>query len=131
MRYIIKENRISDVIDLLIKERYGEPLEMEEDDDYLYFYSPSNKRGKGNNEPFERNAWGMLWVNDYILYKKIRNFLGLKNKEVKEYLKQYFEEKYGVKIKDVSSENSSFFLPGEEDDDSDPWFDDNDDDDGI
>ena len=123
MKYIIKENRVLDLIDVLFKDRYGDVLEMDEDDGYLYFYQPSGRRGQGNNEPFERNAWGKLWVNDYVMYKKIRSLLGLTNKETKEYLKNYFEEKYGVEIKDISTEDSLFMLPGDSEDEADPWFD--------
>lgn len=125
MKYIITENRLIGLVEKLFDERYGTPLNMSEDDDYLYFRVPGLDP---ENRPFDRNAWGMLWVNDYIIYKRIKSLLGLNNEETKDLIKNFFENKYSIKIKKLALEHPSFEMPGDNlEMEIDPFFDDIDD----
>lgn len=112
MKYIVSENKIFSIIDKIILDKHGSSLKMYNDDEYLYFYPSNREVKKGNNEPFERNSWGRLWINDYDTYKDIKGLLGLNHEEAKEIIRNYFSTKYDIQIKDVSSESD------------DAWFDD-------
>jgi hypothetical protein len=115
MKYIIKENRLFNLVENLMVDRYGAPLKMEETNEgYLYFH-PSNREVRINgDEPFSRNTWGRLWVNDIIFYRKMKDLVGLKNREIRDLLKKFFEDKFGIKIRDVVEDyQSQFTLPHE------------------
>lgn len=117
MKYIITENRLHNLVDKFFIKRYGGLLRKEvTDDDYTYFYDLENGR------PFEMNSGGTLWVGDYILYKQIRSILGFNSKEVDEFLKNYFNERYDVDVKMVASEGG-YDRVGDDLDDADPWLD--------
>lgn len=117
MKYIITENRIHNLVDKFFIKRYGGLLRKEvTDDDYTYFYDLEN------GKPFEMNSGGTLWVNDYILYKQIRSVFGFNTKEVDEFFKNYFNDRYDVNVKRVASEGG-YDRGGDDLDDADPWLD--------
>jgi hypothetical protein len=59
---------------------------------------------------------------DYTFLKKVKNLFGLKPMEVNELFKNYFEDRYGVKVKTVASEGG-YNLPSDDLDYADPWLD--------
>jgi hypothetical protein len=121
MKYIITESRFNDLLDKLFIDRYGDLLVKDErPDGYIIFWDGRPHSEKG--VPFELNAGGNLWVNDYTFLKKIKTLFGLKNMEVNELFKNYFEDRYGVEVKMVSSEGG-YNLPGDDFDYADPWLD--------
>lgn len=130
MKYIIAESRFNNILDKLFINRYGSILVKEDQPDgYIVFYDENQPYSKNEEQPFsqrgvpfELNIGGNLWVNDYVFFKRIRNLFGLSTIEVNELLKNYFEEKYGVEVKMVSSEGG-YHLPGDDLDYADPWLD--------
>ena len=117
MKYIITENRIHNLVDKFFIKRYGGLLRKEvNDEDYTYFYDLEN------DKPFEMNMGGTLWVGDYILYKQIRSVFGFSKKEVDEFFKNYFNDRYDVNVKMVASEGG-YNRGGDDLDDADPWLD--------
>jgi hypothetical protein len=121
MKYIISESRFNDVLDKLFIDRY-ESLLIKKDrpDGYVVFWDGRPQPEKGI--PFELNAGGNLWVNDYTFFKKIRNLFGLTTMETNGLFKNYFEDRYGVEVKMVSSEGG-YHLPDDDPDYADPWLD--------
>ena len=122
MKYIIAESKFNNILDKLFIHRYGSLLvKNEHPDGYVVFWDsqPFSKK----NIPFELNVGGTLWANDYTFFKNIKNLFGLKTSdEVDELFKNYFEDRYGVNVKMVSSEGG-YHLPGDDLDYADPWFD--------
>lgn len=118
MKYIITENRLYNLVDKFFIKRYGGLLRKEvNNEDYTYFYDLEN------GKPFEMNMGGTLWVGDYILYKQIRSILGFDtSKEVDEFFKNYFNDRYDVDVKRVASEGG-YHRDGDDLDDADPWMD--------
>jgi hypothetical protein len=121
MNYIITENRLVNLLDKLFIDRYGSlPVKDEHPDGYVNFWDGRPFSEKGI--PFELNSAGTLWVNDYTFLKKVKNLFGLKPMEVNELFKNYFEDRYDVKVKTVSSEGG-YNLSGDDLDYGDPWLD--------
>ena len=121
MKYIITENRLIGLIDKLFLDRYGVPLEMyyDEDEDYTWFLDAEKNQ---NNSPFHLNAAGTLWINDYTLYRKIRALMGIDRSETDNLFKEYFKNKFGVRVTSIGSEGGYY----KENDDlnyGDPWLD--------
>jgi hypothetical protein len=62
------------------------------------------------HSPFYKNPWGMLWINDCNFYNAFKENVFSNDDPVGDYDKmntmliEYFNEKYGVKIKKVSSD---------------------------
>ena len=121
MKYIITESRFNNILDKLFIDRYGSILVKDErPDGYVNFWD--GRPFSEKSIPFEMNSGGTLWVNDYTFLKKVKNLFGLKRMEVNELFKNYFEDRYGVKVKIVSSEGG-YSLPGDDLDYADPWLD--------
>jgi hypothetical protein len=103
MKIIISESKINllynKIIDDLISKLYGE-LEVSVDDGYYHFNSPNKE-----DAPFGKNAWGMLWINDgefvsrYV--KMMTSAFKIDDSDALEILKNYFIDKYNIKIKRV------------------------------
>ena len=131
MKYIISESRFNNILDKLFIDRYGSILVKDEQPDgYVVFFDEHRPFSKDKDQPFahrgvpfELNSGGTLWANDYIFFKKIKNLFGLKTSdEINELFRNYFEDRYGVKVKIVSSEGG-YSLPGDDLDYADPWLD--------
>jgi hypothetical protein len=122
MKYIITESRFNNILDKLFIDRYGSiPVKDEHPDGYVNFWD--GRPFSEKSIPFEMNSGGTLWVNDYTFLKKVKNLFGLKTSdEVNELFRNYFEDRYGVKVKVVSSEGG-YSLPGDDLDYADPWLD--------
>ena len=124
MKYEISEERLFKLLDKIIISHYGEPIRMVIDPDtekYLHFIKISDdekKVGDPKRVPrmFERNSWGMLFINDQRLYNKIMSVLGVTSSEASRIILRYFEYKFGTYFKKV-------YLDFTEDD----YWDDNDD----
>ena len=123
MRYIIAESRFNNILDKLFIDRYGSlPVKDETPEGYVYFLDNQPSPEKGI--PFEMNVAGTLWVNDYTFFKKIKSLFGLKtSSEENELFKNYFQDRYGVKIKTISSEGGYHHPNDPLDDNDDPWLD--------
>jgi hypothetical protein len=115
MKYILSESKFNSIINKIFNSYYNEPLiKYEDDEGYLLFIPESeitpylNKDLKKlpqrfyETSKFERNRWGNLWVNDIELIEKITAILGISEEETEMVLLEYFEEKYGIKIKKVT-----------------------------
>ena len=104
MKIEINENQLLSLIDRIIIDHYGQELVMDKTDgDYIKFTIPGIVDKDGDEEMlFHKNYWGMLWINDTKIVKKIRDLFGFDSDDIREYLKKYFESKYGIKIKEVA-----------------------------
>jgi hypothetical protein len=130
MKYIIAESKFNGLLDKLFIDRYGSLLVKDEQPDgYIVFFDEHRPFSKNEEQPFsqrgvpfELNTAGTLWVNDYTFLKKVKNLFGLKPMEVNELFKNYFEDRYDVKVKTVASEGG-YNLPGDDLDYADPWLD--------
>jgi hypothetical protein len=116
MKYIITESKLYSIIDEIISQEYGAPLKMQRgpinyglDPEYIRFFGVNQDRqkyysddyGDEDRPPFERNPWGMLWVNNTNLYNNIKNILGIDTEECNELIINYFKEKYNIIIKKI------------------------------
>jgi hypothetical protein len=116
MKYIITESKLYPIIDKIISQEYGAPLKMQRgpinyglDPEYIRFFGVNQDRqkyysddyGDEDRPPFERNPWGMLWVNNTNLYNNIKNILGIDTEECNELIINYFKEKYNIIIKKI------------------------------
>lgn len=109
MKYEISEERLFKLLDKIIISHYGEPIKMVVDpstEKYLHFIkiSDDEKKVSGSKRVprmFERNSWGMLFINDRLLYKKIMLLLGITSSEASEIILRYFEYKFGTYFKKV------------------------------
>jgi hypothetical protein len=126
MKYIITESRLNNVLDKLFIKRYGSLLVKDEKPDgYVVFLDglPSYKE----NNPFELNVAGNLWINDYTFFKSIKDLIGFETSlGAKELIKRYFQDRYGVKVTMVSIA-SGYRHPDNtpddnDDDDDDSWL---------
>ena len=96
-------SRMSKIIDVLINAYYGGLIVKTEDDGFMFFYFSKNyvDTSTDSNFPLSKNLWGRLWVNeknggeDFIC--RLRD-VGVEEQD----LINYFLEKYGIVIKDVS-----------------------------
>jgi len=104
MDYEITEGQLLSLINRVIVKKYGQELIMDKTDgDYIKFTIPGIVDKDGDEEMlFHKNYWGILWINDTEIVDKIKDLFGFDGDEIKEYLKKYFESKYGVKIKKVA-----------------------------
>jgi hypothetical protein len=115
MKYILSESKFNSIINKIFNSHYNESLiKYQDDEGYLLFIPESeitpylNKNIKKlpdhlyNNSKFERNLWGMLWVNDIDLIEKIISILSISEEETKIILLDYFEDKYDIRIKNVT-----------------------------
>ena len=104
MDYEITEGQLLSLINRVIVKKYGQELVMDKTDgDYMKFTIPGIVDKDGDEEMlFHKNYWGILWINDTEIVDKIKDLFGFDGDEIKEYLKKYFESKYGVKIKKVA-----------------------------
>ena len=104
MNYEITEGQLLSLINRVIVKNYGQELVMDKTDgDYIKFTIPGIVDKDGDDEMlFHKNYWGILWINDTEIVDKIKDLFGFDGDEIKEYLKKYFESKYGVKIKKVA-----------------------------
>jgi len=117
MKYIITESKLYSIIDKIISQEYGAPLKMQRgpinyglDPEYIRFFGVNQDRqkyysddyGDEDRPPFERNPWGMLWVNNTNLYNNIKNILGIDTEECNELIINYFKEKYNITIKKIA-----------------------------
>ena len=117
MKYIITESKLYSIIDEIISQEYGAPLKMQRgpinyglDPEYIRFFGVNQDRqkyysddyGDEDRPPFERNPWGMLWVNNTNLYNNIKNILGIDTEECNELIINYFKEKYNITIKKIA-----------------------------
>jgi hypothetical protein len=104
MDYEITEGQLLSLINRVIVKKYGQELVMDKTDgDYMKFTIPGIVDKDGDEQMlFHKNYWGMLWINDTEITKKIRDLFGFDGDEIKKYIKKYFETKYGIKIKSVS-----------------------------
>lgn len=98
------------LINRIIKKHYGRELVMiETDGQYKNFIIPDMVEEDGEyTSLFHKNYWGRLWVFDNELVSVIKNIFQFDTEEVKEVLKNYFEKKYGVTIKEVDIVNDTF-----------------------
>lgn len=117
---LTEDSKLNSVLDKLFIDRYGSLLVKDERDEYVIFWDGRTFSEKGI--PFELNSAGTLWVNDYSFLKKVKNLFGLKPMEANELFKNYFEDRYGVEVKRISSEGG-YNLPGDDLDYGDPWLD--------
>lgn len=117
MRYIISESRLNNFLDKLFIERYGDNLnKIVNDSGYTYFFDSDG------GKPFELNQGGTLWANDFPFLLQIKRLFGLKNsKETTKFFKAYFDKKFGVDVRLVSSEGG-YSKPGDYENDIDPWL---------
>lgn len=95
------------LINRIIKKHYGgELVKMVTDGQYIKFIIPNMIEEDGEyTDLFHKNYWGMLWVYDNELVTTIRDIFGFDEEEIKEVLKEYFETKYGVSIKNITIVN--------------------------
>jgi hypothetical protein len=104
MNYEITENQLLSLINRVIVKSYGQELVMNKTDGdyYIKFTIPGIVDKDGDEEIlFYKNYWGILWINDTEIVKKIRGLFGFDGDEIKKYLIKYFETKYDIKIKNV------------------------------
>jgi hypothetical protein len=106
MKIIISESKINllynKIIDDLISKLYGE-LDVSEDDGYYHFNSPNKE-----DAPFGKNYWGMLWINDAEFAERYLKMMisafKIDESDALDILKNYFIDKYNIKIKQASHE---------------------------
>lgn len=107
MKYEITEPQLFSLINRVIVKHYGQELVVDktydEDTEYAKFTIPGIVDKDGDDVLlFHKNYWGLLWVNDRVITKKIQGLFGFDDDEIKEYLRKYFEVKYDIKIKSVA-----------------------------
>lgn len=101
-------SRLSKIIDVLINAYYGGLIVKTADDGFMFFYFDKNyvDTSTDSNYPLSKNLWGRLWVSeenggkDFIC--RLRD-VGVEEQD----LINYFLEKYGIVIKDVSFNDHS------------------------
>lgn len=114
MKYLITESKLFSIIERLIINNYGKDLEMFVSDSGYIRFSIKEPTDESRN-PFERNLWGRLWVNDSKFYHFLKTFLGLEVNELNSILRDYFSQKYNIEIKDVVCENYEWYEIDDED----------------
>jgi hypothetical protein len=125
MKYIITESRLNNVLDKLFIKRYGSLLVKDENPDGYVVFLDSQPSHKENN-PFELNVAGNLWINDYTFFKSIKDLIGFETSlGAKELIKRYFEDRYGVKVVMVSIASGYRHPDNGPDDDDDSWLEEN------
>ena len=121
MNYIITESKLNNVLDKLFIKRYGSLLVKNEQPDGYVVFSDGQPYSKENN-PFELNVAGNLWINDYTFFKNIKDLIGFETSlGAKELIKRYFQDRYGVKVTMVSI-GSGYHHPDNDPDDDDSWL---------
>jgi hypothetical protein len=104
MDYEITEGQLLSLLNRIIIKHYGQGLVMNKTDgDYIKFTIPGIVDKDGDEQMlFHKNYWGLLWINDMEIVKKIKDLFGFDEDEIKYYLCKYFETKYNIEIKKVS-----------------------------
>jgi hypothetical protein len=104
MDYEITEGQLLSLLNRIIIKHYGQGLVMNKTDgDYIKFTIPGIVDKDGDEQMlFHKNYWGLLWINDMEIVKKIKDLFGFDEDEIKYYLRKYFETKYNIEIKKVS-----------------------------
>lgn len=102
----LSEDRLFKLINRVILNHYGQDFvvdkKIEGDSEYVYFTIPGLVYNDGTDKlMFHKNFWGLLWVEDWDLYNKIKEVFGFDDDTAKEYIRKYFEKKYDIKIKGV------------------------------
>ena len=101
MKIIISENKLDSVVKRYMDSSFGD-VEMNVDEDgYLNFFSTKDIDGEGYRKRIaHRNTYGTLWIN-YDFLNKMVDFFGT---DVGMSIKRYFENKFGIEVRQVNIE---------------------------
>jgi len=101
MKIIINESKLDSVVKKYINSYYGD-VEMNVDEDkYINFFSEKDIDNEGYRKRVaHRNTYGTLWVT----YNFFSHMVDLFGTDVGMSVKRYFEDKFGIQIRQVNIE---------------------------
>ena len=101
MKYIITESKLDNVVKKYMNSSFGD-VEMNVDEDgYINFFSTKDIDNEGYRKRIaHRNLYGTLWI-DYNFLNEMVDFFGT---DVGMSIKRYFEDKFGIEVKQVNVE---------------------------
>ena len=101
MKYIITESKLDSIVKKYMKSSFGD-VEMNVDQDgYINFFSTKDIDGEGHRKRIaHRNRYGTLWV-DYNFFSRMVDLFGT---DVGMSIKRYFEDKFGIQVRQVNIE---------------------------
>ena len=101
MKIIINESKLDSVVKKYINSYYGD-VEMNVDEDkYINFFSEKDIDNEGYRKRIaHRNTYGTLWIE----YNFLSHMVDLFGTDVGMSVKRYFEDKFGIQIRQVNIE---------------------------